>query len=936
MKNRSHLLLLIILLGWSACQGQFVEWSRVLEKHDITDASDVTDPTRIQSIQLASGDVLIIQNKHISLEREFMPFGYQYDSVSLYCLKADGSLAWQRTYPFTGRGKIYGASPLADSGFLLCGIQGIYTTIFTFNQDGFPVGLKQWPKPLAKFYPTAIMSDAENNIYLLTAEFYFKKAVVWAESIVNIFDVYYNLIKIDPSGNISWIKNTGKDVRANYLHSISYYPYTIDTSDITHISLSQFLDAGPAGTISLVNSRIINFDKNQREIILMKLNSDGNVLLNKTMIDSFTVFEYWPDKIPVTIQGATYEFRNTMSRTRDGYLFTYGFVDYFFQAPDDYVLDLYYQSFDYNGNKTDSLLGGYPPDELNKITGPGAHLDAPTLQTENGDYYSLNFARTGYEDQEEGRLTLCRFGPDFKPLSQTINPESSIYTSGFYQYFKAIYPTKDNGFLGLYLRFYGDNRYYESSGTGIQAVKFGSNANAIHYQAYIDRNYNGIPDAADTTNINGMIQREHQQQTTHFIPDYRGVVSSYCDTGTFVSSLVSYDQRLKYFTISPAEDTTRFTSKGNSDTVTFRLLPRPDIQDLQVSLTPVNNARPGFVSNYTLLAANYGTMITRNIRIRFIPDGRQEFETATLDGYTLNGDTLIWSVDSLAPFETLSIGLSCLNDIPPGLDAGDTLSVIAMISPVAADSFAADNHYLLKQAVVNSADPNDKLEAHGAGITTAQLATRDFLYYTIRFQNTGTDWAYTVVVKDTLSNLLDWSTFEMLGASHTYKLDVTDKRHLTWTFNQIYLPDSTMDEPGSHGYITFRIRPKANVTVSDVIPNRASIIFDFNAPIVTNTVSTMIFEERLTSVAEQSRLKARLYPVPASDQLILEFSAGQNGIMELCLHDILGQALIRKKISTGEILQQEIIPVSDLPAGTYMITLNQNGVWVYSGKVIKQ
>ena len=50
----------------------------------------------------------------------------------------------------------------------------------------------------------------------------------------------------------------------------------------------------------------------------------------------------------------------------------------------------------------------------------------------------------------------------------------------------------------------------------------------------------------------------------------------------------------------------------------------------------------------------------------------------------------------------------------------------------------------------------------------------------------------------------------------------------------------TANEPLSHGYITYKVKPISTIAVGNVIPNVANIYFDYNAPITTNVVSTTI------------------------------------------------------------------------------------------------
>ncbi len=146
--------------------------------------------------------------------------------------------------------------------------------------------------------------------------------------------------------------------------------------------------------------------------------------------------------------------------------------------------------------------------------------------------------------------------------------------------------------------------------------------------------------------------------------------------------------------------------------------------------------------------------------------------------------------------------------------------------------------------ILDSFDPNDKaVSPRGVG-PERYTPTGAALDYVIRFQNTGTDVAYKVVVTDTLSEHLDVSTLRVGTVSHPYKMTVTGKGRpvLTFTFDNINLPDSTADEPRSHGRIQFNIRPKAGLPEKTRVENFADIFFDYNEPIRTNTTLNAIYD----------------------------------------------------------------------------------------------
>jgi uncharacterized repeat protein (TIGR01451 family) len=150
---------------------------------------------------------------------------------------------------------------------------------------------------------------------------------------------------------------------------------------------------------------------------------------------------------------------------------------------------------------------------------------------------------------------------------------------------------------------------------------------------------------------------------------------------------------------------------------------------------------------------------------------------------------------------------------------------------------AAPNVAIFCGLVTGSYDPNDKT-GYPLGINSSHdiLPNQD-LEYVIRFQNTGTDTAFTVVIRDTLSTDLDIFSVQSGVSSHNYTFRMYGPRVLEWTFNNIMLPDSNVNEPNSNGFITFKVNQIANLPVGTLIENNAAIYFDFNAPIITNTMA---------------------------------------------------------------------------------------------------
>jgi len=164
--------------------------------------------------------------------------------------------------------------------------------------------------------------------------------------------------------------------------------------------------------------------------------------------------------------------------------------------------------------------------------------------------------------------------------------------------------------------------------------------------------------------------------------------------------------------------------------------------------------------------------------------------------------------------------------------------------------------------IVGSYDPNDKT-AFPAGYGPDHLIEPGTdIEYLIRFQNVGNDTAFHVFVRDTLSPFLDPATVEVTGYSHPYQLRIRENGALEFAFYHIHLTDTIRDEPGSHGYIKFRVAQTAGNALGTIIHNQAAIYFDFNAPIFTNTVFHTLGVNFVPDAI------APLWEVPPSDLLL--------------------------------------------------------------------
>ena len=137
--------------------------------------------------------------------------------------------------------------------------------------------------------------------------------------------------------------------------------------------------------------------------------------------------------------------------------------------------------------------------------------------------------------------------------------------------------------------------------------------------------------------------------------------------------------------------------------------------------------------------------------------------------------------------------------------------------------------------VIGSYDPNDK-QGFPIGYGDQHFIEQNqSIEYLVRFQNTGSDTAFNVVVLDTLSTNFDMASIELGASSHPFQFDIIEDRTLQFTFENIMLPDSNVNEPGSNGFFKYTVRQLQDLPMGTTFENSASIYFDFNDPVKTNT-----------------------------------------------------------------------------------------------------
>ena len=331
--------------------------------------------------------------------------------------------------------------------------------------------------------------------------------------------------------------------------------------------------------------------------------------------------------------------------------------------------------------------------------------------------------------------------------------------------------------------------------------------------------------------------------------------------------------------------------------------------DLSVNMFNTNQAIPGTIATYAITYSNNGsTALSGSIQVTY-DNGKLTLASASPVQNNATANTFTWNYTNLLPFEYRYINLSLNVLIPPTVNTGDLLNFTVNGNPTAGDSNIANNTFTWNQTVRSSFDPNDKTVIEGTQISLSQAS--NYLTYVTRFQNTGTANATTVVIKETLDSKLDWNTFEPIDSSHAANIQIRNNNEVTYTFSNIDLAYSAANESASHGWMAYRIKPKNDVVVGDIMSSASAIYFDYNSPIVTNTVSTIV-----TALSTNDFIKSNfsVYPNPASNYLVIKAETTSNAQYEII--DINGKQLLSDKVES-----LNPINISILQSGFYFLTV---------------
>ena len=327
--------------------------------------------------------------------------------------------------------------------------------------------------------------------------------------------------------------------------------------------------------------------------------------------------------------------------------------------------------------------------------------------------------------------------------------------------------------------------------------------------------------------------------------------------------------------------------------------------DLSVHINP-GTARPGFATQVWVTVSNLSAFPSDAVSLDL------DFDGLLQDPVPAGGQ---WGLGVIPPYGYRTVSFQAM--VPADINLlGTILSYTATVTNGAGEVNTANNIASIDVTITGSYDPNDK-----RGWTSSRSSEDQFfidedthMEYSIRFQNTGTATAETVVIRDVIDADLDVTSLEILGASHDFIPSFGEGTELVFTFDDINLPDSTTDLLASQGYISYRIKPKSPIAVGDLLENSAEIYFDFNPPIITNTTEHIVdFSTSVQADLPEVRTMT-VTPNPATELVVIKGIDSRPVLVEVLTND--GRTL-RSFIPVNNTFD-----VSQLEPGCYLARVN--------------
>lgn len=420
----------------------------------------------------------------------------------------------------------------------------------------------------------------------------------------------------------------------------------------------------------------------------------------------------------------------------------------------------------------------------------------------------------------------------------------------------------------------GGDTLYNIQGTVInEPVSNACTYNAVSGQVYIDNdgncNYSGTDSPisslsiAPSVNFSNAPMFSTQNGFTNGTGNYSMTIQESWMTDYTISVPSTYQFIFPNSTCTPLSYNFTTLPQSNVDFV----LECADL-DTWVGMPVASNVHAALPFNLHPYVSNIGCdAVSGLLKLVLNSDVTYNAVNSSNPADYIDGDTLFWNYSNLNNISGGAYWNSFMGGIEltpvPSVVTGDILCFELITAVPMNDINSSNNSTNICVPVVAAYDPNIKtVEPAGLGAEGFIPVATAKLKYTIHFQNTGTAQAINIHVDDTLEQNILPNTLKILSSSHTMIPVWLDNDVIRFNYNNINLPDSTTNEPDSHGFVEFEIDMQQGLAEGTEIQNRAYIYFDNNPAVITDYALNTI--EYLSGISELESSDYTLYPNPTN------------------------------------------------------------------------
>ncbi|MEZ0007019.1 hypothetical protein ABH942_002397 [Flavobacterium sp. 28YEA47A] len=434
----------------------------------------------------------------------------------------------------------------------------------------------------------------------------------------------------------------------------------------------------------------------------------------------------------------------------------------------------------------------------------------------------------------------------------------------------------------------------------------GGDYNTITGVLRLDENGDGC-DSNDRTQPFIKVKINDGTEESSVFSDYEANYAFYTQAGSY--TLTPATENSSFFSFSPVGTVVNFPNADNNvHTQNFCITPNGVHSDVEIAISPVVPARPGFNAVYKVVYKNNGNQtVSQNSGVTLLYNQNlMNFISSDHITSSHSPGRISWDYTDLHPFEsrsfTVTMNINRPTDGNP-VNINDVLSFSASVT-TPGDENISDNSFVLRQKVVGSYDPNDISCLEGDVVPPSEIG--EYLHYLIRFENTGNAPAQNIVIRNEIDEEeYDVSSLQILDSSHKLKARVRGNLS-EFIFQNVYL------DSGGHGNILLKLKSTESLIAESTVSSRVGIYFDYNTPVLTNRVTTVF---KMLSVKENEKDQSiKIYPNPVNKMLNIK----ADGIIRTVhLYDAQGRILMTQLLGESQVS----FDLSSYAAGVYFVKI---------------